>query len=166
MSPLLRTTGQVVYGAQNWNTSISGVYTDYQTIQSWDIAEGSWFSDQDEQTANPVAVIGQTIVQNLFANTNPIGQSIRINDQDFRVVGTLQAKGSQGLANSDDVIFVPFSTASQRLKPSPIYVDQIQAQVDNVNNIAAVQQNITTLLRARHNLKGPGSLLDTDWEFH
>jgi ABC-type antimicrobial peptide transport system permease subunit len=156
MSPLLTTSGQIVYGSQNWNTGIRGVYPNYQTIQSWQIAEGSWFSDVDEQTSAPVAVLGQTVVQNLFSSTgtDPIGETIRINDQAFHVVGTLQAKGSQGFANADDVILVPFSAADERLKPSPVYVDQIQVQVDDVNNVAQVQQNITTLLRTRHHLTG------------
>lgn len=156
MTPILTTSGQVVYGSQNWNTGIRGVYPNYQTIQSWQIAEGSWFSDGDEQTSAPVAVLGQTVVQNLFSSTgtDPIGETVLINNQAFRVVGTLQAKGSQGFANVDDVIFVPFSAANERLKPSPVYVDQIQVQVDNVNNVAQAQQNITTLLRTRHHLRG------------
>jgi putative ABC transport system permease protein len=159
MSPLILTSGQVIYSNQNWDTTVRGVYPVYQTMQNWQIAEGSWFSDEAEQTGAPVAVLGQTVVQNLFSASaiDPIGQTIRINSQLFRVVGTLQAKGSQGLSNTDDVIFVPFSAANERLKPSPLYVDQIQVQVDDVNNIAQVQQNITTLLRARHHLRGSAS---------
>ena len=159
MSPLVLTSGQVIYSNQNWDTTVRGVYPVYQTMQDWQIAEGSWFSDEAEQTGAPVAVLGQTVVQNLFSASaiDPIGQTIRINSQLFRVVGTLQAKGSQGLSNTDDVIFVPLSAANERLKPSPLYVDQIQVQVDDVNNIAQVQQNITTLLRARHHLRGSAS---------
>src|SRR5258708_854519 len=156
MSPLLSTAGQVIYGSQNWSTGIRGVYPSYQTIQNWQIAEGSWFNDEAEQTGAPGAVLGQTVVQNLFSATatDPINQTIRVNNQLFRVVGTLQSKGSQGFSNADDVIFVPFSAADERLIPSPIYVNQIQVQVDNVNNVAQVQQDITTLLRARHHLRG------------
>jgi putative ABC transport system permease protein len=156
MSPLLTTTGQVISGSQNWSTGIRGVYPSYQIIQNWQIAEGSWFNDEAEQTGAPVAVLGQTVVQNLFSATatDPINQTIRVNNQLFRVVGTLQSKGSQGFSNADDVIFVPFSAADERLIPSPIYVNQIQVQVDNVNNVAQVQQDITTLLRARHHLRG------------
>jgi len=156
MTPILTTSGQVVYGSQNWNTGIRGVYPNYQTIQSWQIAEGSWFSNGDEQVSAPVAVLGQTVVQNLFSSTgtDPIGETVLINNQAFHVVGTLQAKGSQGFANVDDVIFVPFGAVNERLKPSPVYVDQIQVQVDDVNNVAQVQQNITTLLRTRHHLTG------------
>jgi putative ABC transport system permease protein len=121
MTPILTTSGQVVSGSQNWNTSIRGVYPNYQTIQSWQIAEGSWFSEGDEQASAPVAVLGQTVVQNLFSSTgtDPIGETVLINNQAFRVVGTLQSKGSQGFANAEDVILVPFSAANERLKPSP-----------------------------------------------
>ena len=161
MTPLLTTSGQIVYGSQNWNTTVRGVYPSYQTIQSWQIDEGSWFSEQDEQSSAPVAVLGQTVVQNLFTTTgtDPIGETILINNQAFKVVGTLQAKGTQGFANVDDAIFVPFSAANERLKPSPVYVDQIQVQVDDVNNVAQVEQNITTLLRTRHHLTGPATFL-------
>ncbi|HTK09891.1 MAG TPA: ABC transporter permease [Ktedonobacteraceae bacterium] len=160
MSPVLSVSGQVIAGNQNWNTRISGVYPVDQTIQNWQIAEGSWFSDAAEQASEPQAVLGQTVVTNLFSNglVDPIGQTIRANGQIFTVVGVLQAKGSQGPSNADDVIFVPFSAASARLKPSQ-YVDQIQVQVDDVNNIALVQQQITTLLRSRHHLAGPDPAL-------
>jgi putative ABC transport system permease protein len=156
-SPLLTVSGQVIYDGQNWSTSIRGVDPAYQTIQNWQIAEGTWFDDQAEQSAAPVAVLGQTVVQNLFAAsaTDPIGQTIRINSQLFHVIGMLQAKGSQGPADADDVIFVPVSTANERLKASPLYVNQIQLQVDDANNVAQVEQEITTLLRARHHLRGP-----------
>ncbi|HYX51486.1 MAG TPA: ABC transporter permease, partial [Ktedonobacteraceae bacterium] len=135
MTPVLSTSGQIVFGSQNWNTSVRGVYPSYQTIQSWEIDEGSWFTQQDEQSSAPVAVLGQTVVQNLFTTTgtDPIGETILINNQAFKVVGTLQAKGTQGFANVDDAVFVPFSAANERLKPSPVYVDQIQVQVDDVN---------------------------------
>ena len=156
VSPILNTSGQVIFEGQNWNTRVQGVYPDYQTIQNWQLADGSWFSDEAEQMGNPVAVLGQTVAQNLFqaSATSPVGQTIRINDQLFRVVGVLQAKGTQGASNADDVIFVPFNTARERLKPS-LYVDQIQLQIDTVNDIAQAQQDITSLLRTRHHLRGP-----------
>jgi ABC-type antimicrobial peptide transport system permease subunit len=156
VSPILSVSAQVVYGDQNWNTRVSGVYPSYQTIQNWQIAEGAWFSDQDEQSGAPVAVLGQTVVTNLFpaGSPDPLGQVIRINDSLFNVVGVLQTKGAQGLGNADDVIFVPFTAANDRLDPST-YVNQIQVQVDNINDVAQAQQDITTLLRMRHNLPGP-----------
>jgi len=155
ISPVLNTNGQVIYNDQNTNTSIRGVYPDYQSIQNWQIAEGSWFTDADEQMATPVAILGQTTVANLFpTGIDPINQTIRINNSLFKIVGVLQSKGSQGPANQDDTILVPFSAANQRLVPST-YVNQIQIQVDDQSNIAQVQTSITTLLRTRHHLAGP-----------
>jgi ABC-type antimicrobial peptide transport system permease subunit len=155
ISPILNSNGQVIYEGLNWNTSIRGVYPDYQTIQNWQIAEGSWFSDAEEQSAAPVAVLGQTVVQNLFpVGTDPLNQTIRINDSLFKVVGVLQSKGSQGPANQDDTILVPFSAANERLNPSS-YVNQIQVEIDDQSNIPQAQLAITALLRSRHHLPGP-----------
>ncbi len=156
VSPIISVSEQVVYGDQNWNTRVSGVYPSYQTIQNWQIAEGAWFSDQDEQMGLPVAVLGQTVVTNLFPQESvyPIGQTIRVGSSLFRIVGVLQTKGSQGVTNTDDTIFVPLSAAKDRLNESP-YVSQIQVQVDNINDITQAQQSITSVLRMRHNLPGP-----------
>src|SRR6266700_2624283 len=88
ISPVLNTNGQVIYNDQNTNTSIRGVYPDYQSIQNWQIAEGSWFTDADEQMATPVAILGQTTVANLFpTGIDPINQTIRINNSLFKIVG-------------------------------------------------------------------------------
>lgn len=155
ISPVVNTTEQLVYADQNWNTRVSGVYPAYQTIQNWQIAEGDWFSDQDEQMGLPVAILGQTVAQNLFptGGPDPIGQSVRVGSSLFRVVGVLQTKGAQGNANSDDIVFVPFSAAKERLNPSP-YVSQIQVQIDSINDVAQAQLDITALLRTRHHLRG------------
>lgn len=95
VSPVVSTGEQVIFGKQNWNTSVQGVKTDYQTIQDWTLSEGLWFSTTDQTSGKAVAVIGQTVVQNLFgpSGTDPINQTIRIGNQLFRVVGVLQAKG-------------------------------------------------------------------------
>jgi len=153
-SPVISASEQVVYQDLNWNTRVSGVYPSYQQINNWQIAEGSWFTDQAEQVGTPDAVLGQTVVQNLFPTGNdPVGQTIRVGSAIFHVVGTLQAKGTQGPQNSDDVIFVPFMAAYYHLNTTA-YVSQIQVQVDNVNNISRVEVAIDRLLRQRHNLPG------------
>ena len=155
VSPIVNANVQLVYGDLNWNTRVSGVYPSYQTIQNWQIADGNWFSDQDEQMGQAVAVIGQTVYQNLFpvGSPSPIGQTMRVGTSVFRIVGVLQTKGSQGNANADDVVFVPFSAAKERLNPSP-YVGQIQVQVDSIDNVAQAQEDVTALLRSRHHLAG------------
>jgi putative ABC transport system permease protein len=151
VSPVISVSGvQVVYSNQNWNTRIQGVDTSYQTIENWNISQGMWFSDTDEVGAKPVAVIGQTVVDNLFGTSgvNPVGQTIRVRDQLFKVIGVLEAKGN----NSDDVIMIPSTTALDRLKNS-IYVDQIIVQVTSSDDIDPAQQEITSLLRQRHHLQ-------------
>jgi len=170
VSPTLSVHAQIIYGNQNWNTRIAGVDASLQDIQNWSIARGAWFSPSDDQGARLVAVLGQTVYQQLFtaSGEDPIGKTIRIGKQLFRVVGILATKG--GASSSDDVVFVPFSTAQERLKTSS-YVDQIVAKVDDASNIDAVQRNITTLLEQRHhiirgnaddfNLTSSKQLLDT-----
>src|SRR5207249_7169661 len=153
ISPVISVGAQAIYGNRNWNTQVQGVYPSYQSLQNWQLARGTWFSTGDQLGAAPVAVIGQTVVDNLFtpAGIDPIGQTVRINNQLFRVVGTLQSKGSSGFGNADDVIFVPSTAAQDRLKNS-LYVDQIQIQVDSSTNVAQVQQNVTTTLEKQHHI--------------
>src|SRR6266568_9243034 len=114
VSPTLNANGQVVFSNQNWSTSVQGVYPSYQQIGSWQMQEGSFFTQSDQQSGTNVAVLGQTVVDNLFTplGIDPIGQQIRISNQTFTIVGTLASKGSTGFgANADDVVYVPFSTA-------------------------------------------------------
>ncbi len=158
VSPVISANSQVIAGAQNWNTRVQGVYPGFQSIGNWQMAQGSWFSSGDESNSQPVAVLGQTVVQNLFtaAGADPLGQTVIINGQSYQVVGVLQSKGASGLGNQDDVVYVPFSAAQQRLNNSQ-YVGQIQAQVDSTDNVDTVQQEITTLLDERHNIPDGGT---------
>jgi len=170
VSPIISVHAQVIYGNQNWNTRIAGVDASLQDIQNWTLAEGAWFSTSDEQGARSVAVLGQTAYQQLFtaSGDDPLGKTIRIGNQLYHVVGVLATKG--GASSTDDVVFVPFSTAQERLKNST-YVDQIVLHVDDASNIDAVQRDITTLLEQRHrilrgsaddfNLTSSKQLLDT-----
>jgi putative ABC transport system permease protein len=146
----------VVRGSQNWTTSMEGVYPNYQQIQNWHIASGRWYTGSEESSGASVAVIGQTVSSALFGSgSNPVGQTIHINGQLFRVVGLLQGKGAQGGSNQDDVIFIPFSTALNRLKNTP-YIDQIQVQVENAAAVNSVQQSMTALLEKQHHIQPGG----------
>ena len=170
VSPIISIHGQVISGNRNWNTRIAGVDTSLEQIQNWTIAQGAWFTTNDEQGAKSVVVLGQTVYQQLFAASgeDPIGKTIRIDKQPCRVVGVLATKG--GAAATDDVAFVPFSLALGRLKNNG-YVDQIVVRVDDASNIDAAQQAITALLEQRHhiargsaddfNLTSSKQLLDT-----
>jgi putative ABC transport system permease protein len=158
VSPIILHSSQVIYGGQNWSTRIQGVYPNFQTIDSWTMDQGAWFTDADESSTNPVAVLGATVSENLFptGSADAIGQTVLINSQAFRVIGVLQAKGAVGAANQDDVVYVPFSAAQQRLSNSQ-FVGQIQVQVDSADNVNDTQTAITTLLEQRHNIPSGGT---------
>ena len=158
-SPVINANGQIIFSNQNWQTSIQGVYPDYQQIGSWTMQEGSFISDSDEQSGKNVAVLGQTVVDNLFsAGIDPVGQQVRISNVPFTVVGTLASKGSTGFgANADDIVFIPLSTAMQRLNHSQ-YVSSIVLTANNPANVNNVQNEVQQLLEQRHNITN--SLLD------
>jgi putative ABC transport system permease protein len=160
VSPL-QTAGantQVVYQNQNWSTRIYGVYPGYQQIGSWTMAEGQWFDQTAEDQQSAQAVIGQTIVDQLFTplGVDPLGQQIRISSQTFTIVGVLKAKGAATFGISpDDAIYVPFSTAQTRLVGArQRTISNIQVQVDNSNNVDQAQSDITTALEANHGTSG------------
>ncbi|HYT33825.1 MAG TPA: ABC transporter permease [Ktedonobacteraceae bacterium] len=159
VSPTLNANGQVVFSNQNWSTSVQGVYPSYQQIGSWQMQEGSFFTQSDQQSGTNVAVLGQTVVDNLFTplGIDPIGQQIRISNQTFTIVGTLASKGSTGFgANADDVVYVPFSTAQQRLSGSQ-FVNSVVLTADNTGDVNSVQSAAQALLEQRHNISNPAN---------
>ena len=152
ISPIIGVGGQVTYGNQNWRTNIQGVSTDMQAIQGWQLAAGLWFSPTQQAGGEPVAVIGDTVAQNLFAasGTNPVGQKINIFGQLFRVTGVLAPRGGFG---GDDVIFVPYETIQTRLFHGQNAVfDQIDVEADSRSNLDLVNQEITTVLEVNHRI--------------
>ena len=152
ISPLIEVGTQVIYGNQNWNTTIQGVSTDMQVIQGWQMTGGLWFSPTQQTGGEPVAVIGSTVAQNLFAasGTNPVGQKINMFGQIFRVVGVLAPKGG---FNQDDVIFVPYETIQTRLfhGQNDGFVE-IVVEADSRSDLDLVKQEITTILEVNHHI--------------
>ena len=150
VSPIITVNAQVVYGSQNWSTTVEGVNTQFQSIQGWTMAQGLWFSNVDDQQGSSVALLGDTVAHSLFdaSGANPVGQMIRIGTQVFRVGGVLAAKGS----GQDDVVFVPFNTARIRLKNTTT-VDQILVEADTTNNVSLVQQSVITVLEQNHHIQ-------------
>jgi putative ABC transport system permease protein len=154
VSPVLVVWAQAIYGNENWSTTVNGTSADGQTMQNWTLAQGHWFTQQDDQQGAPVAVLGDTVAHNLFdaTNTNPIGQRVYIRDQIFLVIGVLAVKG-QG---QDDVVYVPFNTAHLRLH-KVTYINQILVAVDTADNMAVAQQNIVDQLAQDHHRKDPST---------
>jgi putative ABC transport system permease protein len=153
-SPQVDARSQVVIGNRNWNTTYRGVTPDYLQIRKWPIAGGESFSDLDVTTKAKVALLGQTVVDQLFGEEDPIGQTIRMGSQNFEVLGVLRAKGASSTGqNQDDFILIPYTTAQLRLKGT-IWLDDIMCSARSDADVPLAQQMIVTLMRDRHRI-GP-----------
>ncbi len=152
VSPIVQGSAQVIAGGYNWQTRIQGVSPAYEEIQSWQIDNGAFFTDLQDQSADNVAVLGQTVVQNLFpGGQDPVGQLIQIRNVPFTVIGTLASKGSSGFQDQDDVVLVPFHTAQVRLFGSK-NVNSISVQASDPSKMDALQAQVQQFLRAQHRL--------------
>ncbi len=152
ISPEVQSSGLVAAGNQNWSTRVQGESESYFDLRHWPVVQGASFSEQDVRSANKVAVIGQTIVDQLFPGEEPIGQIFRIKSVPFRVVGVLKQKGLsvQG-QDQDDLIVVPYSTAMKRLQRVTM-LRTINVQVASPDLLSLAQQQIIELLRQRHKI--------------
>jgi putative ABC transport system permease protein len=153
-SPAIRRPEQLVAGNLNWGTIVQGVAPEFQQIRDWQIAEGRFIHDGDIESATKVVVVGQTVVEKLFGNDNPIDAVIRIRNIPFRVVGVLAQKGqsSQG-ADQDDTVMIPYTTMQKRLMRIT-FVQSIVVSAVSAERVQEAQEQITTLLRQRHRI-GP-----------
>jgi putative ABC transport system permease protein len=153
VSPIVRSSEQIIAGSLNWRTQIQGAMPDYLTIRDWPLESGSAFSDSDVRGATKVCILGQTIVKNLFGeNVDPIGQTIRIRKQPFKVIGVLVAKGQDaGGHDQDDFIVAPFSTVQKKIL-GITWANTIYVSATSQAAIYDAQYQITDLLRSRHRL--------------
>jgi len=152
MSPNVDDRVQVVYGTQNWNTTYRGVAPEYFDIRRWQIASGSVFTHDDVEKDVPVCLLGQTVVETLFPNENPVGKSIRVNAMPCRVIGVFQPKGASASgSDQDDFIALPYTTAMKRIKGT-YWLDDIFFSAVSREAIPVATQNAVALLRERHHL--------------
>lgn len=143
---------QLVFGNQNWTSQITGTTPEYQEIRQLKLASGRFIETNDDDTQARVCVIGQTVVNNLFAGVDPIGKTIRVDAKPFKVVGVLESKGTgAGGLDQDDVVIIPLTTAMQRMM-GITNLQLILVEVDSKEVIYSVQESITQILRARHHL--------------
>ena len=159
VAPEISSRYQIAAKGTNTNTQVVGTVSSYPEVRNIQIDSGSFISDQNVQGLSKVAVLGPTTASDLFgSSTDPIGQTIRINKIDFRVIGVTKSKGGTGFGSQDDIIFVPLSTA-QRFLAGDTYVTTISVEADNQSDMATIQQQITDLLLQRHNISN-SSLAD------
>jgi putative ABC transport system permease protein len=155
-SPGVRANGQLVFGNQNWSASsgIQGTNEKFPDIRAWPVATGEFFTEGDVRTSARVCVIGKTIVDNLFSGADPLGQTMRIRNLPFRVIGVLSTKGqNQYGQDQDDTVIVPYTTAQKKML-SITHVNQIMVSAVSPAATFTAEKQITELLRQRHRL-GP-----------
>ena len=153
VSPEVRSSGQAVVGNQNWPTSIYGVNNKYFNIRKYTIGQGRTFTDEEIQTYAKVCLIGNTIVQNLFGKTNPIGQTIRFKNIPLLIIGILGTKGENGMGqDQDDLIMAPFTTVQKRILAITHFQSIAASAVSEAKNTEAIEQ-LTAALRASHKLR-------------
>jgi len=156
--PTVRGGAQVVYGNANWATIISGTTPGYLQIRELSVADGAPFTQQDVDGTNKVALLGKTVVANLFGDLDPVGQSIRIKNVPFLVVGVLSPKGQSPTGqDQDDIILLPISTAKRKVigikSANADAVDSITIEAKSGDQIQAAQDEARALLRQRHHLQ-------------
>lgn len=153
MSPTVRASGQIIYGGQNWRTSVYGVNPEYLKIRNMDIDLGDSFTSADVKSAAKVCVIGKTVATNLFGEyDDPIGKTIRINKIPFRIIGTLKSKGENSFGqDQDDIVLAPFTTVQKRMLTIN-YVQMIYLSALSEESIQQASEEVTALLKQRHKL--------------
>jgi putative ABC transport system permease protein len=156
VSPSASTMAQVVFGNQNWNSRIEGYNEQYPQLRNWTVVQGTFFDESHVKAASRVAVLGQTVVDELFSGGDPVGQTVRIKNLPFQVLGVLGKKGSNNWGrDQDDTILVPFTTVQKKFQGGVQYVQSGLIGAVSARASFAAQEQITALLRQRHDL-GPG----------
>ncbi len=152
VSPVIRVGAQVIGGTGNWATSIYGVSPDFLGIRLWTIADGNPFTDTDVKVQAKVCILGATVVSNLFGDSNPIGQTIRIRSEPFKVIGVLGKKGfAASGADQDDIILAPYTTVQYRLSNNR-FINQIICSSITSEDMSAAQDEIKVIVRESHKI--------------
>jgi len=157
VSPEIRVTAQIIAGAQNWNTSVTGVAPEYLSIRNYQVKSGYSFGEREVRTRAKVALLGETVVRELFPGEDPIGAAIRIRNVPFRVIGVLAPKGQSAFGtDQDDIILAPSTTVLYRLGDGKT-VRAIVASASSSEQMADAKEEIGTILREAHRIPADGA---------
>ncbi len=151
VSPSVSGRGQVTYLDKNWNTQITGVTSDYASMRASQPVQGRFFDDEENQKRARVAVIGKSIVRELFTGQDPVGEFIKINKVPFQIIGVLPEKGANTWRDQDDVIVIPLNTAMRRLLGKD-YVDSIDIEAADASQLSNAQNEVLDLVEKRRRL--------------
>lgn len=150
-SPNINGRSQINFKNNNWNTLLMGVTDEYQDLRASKPSEGRFFTDEENKQRARVAIIGATVQRELFNGKNPIGETIRINKNNFLIIGLLPEKGSGGFRDQDDVVIVPLQTAMRRVFGRTV-VDSIDIQIDKMADMKAAEEEILNFVIKRHHV--------------
>lgn len=158
VSPSVRATVQMMYGSRNWSGNVQGVSTDILNISNWTIKEGRFFTEQEQERSARVCVIGTTVQANLFADVNPVGETMRLGNMTFKVIGVLNSKGANNWGqDQDDVIMAPYTSIQRYLKRSKFNnINMMNLSLITMDDLSEAKREISSLLRQRHHL--------SDWQ--
>ncbi|MGB7502802.1 MAG: ABC transporter permease [Azonexus sp.] len=156
VAPTHQGTRQLVYGSQNWSSTVVGTTPAYFEARSWSIVNGAGFGDSDVRSSTRVALIGKTVAENLFGTDDPVGKTMRIQQNPFIVIGVLGSKGqSLDGRDQDDTVIIPLTTAQRKVFGTPFLgsVRMIMVQAESAEAMPKVEADMTALLRQRHRLR-------------
>ena len=159
VAPTSKETQQLTYGNQNWSTNVTGTNSDYIKIRDWEILYGRNFFSEELKNSSKVAIIGNTVSNELFGDVNPVNKTIRIGNVPFKVIGLLKPKGQNGMGqDEDDIVFIPILTAQKKVFGSefPNTVNMIMVKTVDDNQLNVAEQQITEILRQRHKIGSNG----------
>ena len=155
VAPYSSATSQLTYGNQNWSTTVGGTTAEYLFIRNYEIESGRNFVEEDVKNNTKVAIIGSTVATELFGDMNPINKTMRVGNVPFKVIGLLKTKGQSGMGmDQDDLVFIPITTAKKKAFGTeyPGTVKMINVKAQNSEVLQTAQDDITDLLRTRHNI--------------
>jgi putative ABC transport system permease protein len=153
VTPQADTRVQVVYGNQNWGTTVRGVGPEYLALKGWKITRGGMYTETDVERSTNVCVLGQTIVEQLFGSMDPIGETIRVKDQPCVVAGVLDVKGQSATGqDQDDQFLMPYTTVMKKIK-GQVWLDDILMSATAAGVVGQAEEEIATLLRQRHHIQ-------------
>jgi putative ABC transport system permease protein len=156
VTPQADTRVQIVYGNQNWSAPVRGVGPEYVLLKNWNMIRGGMYTQIDVERASNVCVLGQTIVDQLFGEQNPLGETIRVNNEPCTVVGVLDVKGQSATGqDQDDQFLMPYTTVMKKIKGQP-WLDDVLMSGTSAAVVDEAEDQITALLRERHHLR-PGA---------
>ena len=163
VAPFMNSSKQVLYGNQNWSTTVYGITSSYFYVKNYEMELGRPINRDDDNNASKVCMIGKTIERELFGDVNPIDKTIRVGNIPFRVIGTLKSKGQMGAMDQDDLIFIPLTTAQRKVFGTefPGAVSQIIVKASSIEDTTIAQSDIRDILRRRHNL---GKMQEDDFQ--